>query len=69
MRVQLKWLPGEWKTAELLDSTNRDPGFSGAGHRLKQESVPADALDWNQLGDLGLLKSGDSVFLNRLSKW
>jgi hypothetical protein len=62
VRVQLKWLPGEWKTAELLDSTNRDLDLAVLAIDLSRESVPADALDWNQLGDPGLLKSGDSVF-------
>lgn len=62
VRVQLKWLPGEWKTAELLDSTNRDLDLAVLAIDLSRESVPADALDWNQLGDPSLLKSGDSVF-------
>jgi hypothetical protein len=62
VRVQFKWLPGEWKAAELLDSTNRDLDLAVLAIDLSRENLELQALEWNQLGDPGLLKSGDSVY-------
>lgn len=62
LQIQLKWMPGEWKTAELLDSTNRDLDLAVLAIDLTREGVQADVLQWNQLGDPRLLKSGDSVY-------
>lgn len=62
LRVKLRWMPGEWKAAELLDSTNRDSDLAVLAVDLDKERVNVDGLRWDQVGDPGSLKIGVSVY-------
>ena len=62
LRVQLKWMPGEWKAAELLDNTDRDADLTVLAIDLNSQGIRVDGLRWDQLGDISSLKSGDSVY-------
>ncbi len=62
VRILLRWLPGEWKAAELLENTDRDLDLAVLAIDLSKEGVDVGALRWDQLGDVRSLKSGDSVY-------
>jgi hypothetical protein len=61
--VQLKWMPGEWKTAQLLDNKDQDADLAVLAINLSSQGMHVDRfLRWDLLGDVGSLKSGDSVY-------
>jgi hypothetical protein len=61
LRVLLRWMPGEWKTAVLLD--NADSGLDLAVLGLDLDpSRASPELQWDQLADPRSLRSGDSVY-------
>jgi hypothetical protein len=62
VQVQLKWMPGEWKEAALLEHTDRDLDLAVLAVDLESQRVHVDGLRWDQLGDPRSLKSGESVY-------
>ena len=62
VRVQFKWLPGEWKLAELLDYANSKLDLALLAIDLRTQGIQTNVLHWDQVGDPGSLKPGDSVF-------
>jgi hypothetical protein len=61
VQVQLRWMPGESKTAELLDHVERDIDLAVLAVVLDAGRTSPE-LRWDQLADARFLKSGESVY-------
>ena len=61
LRVQFRWMPGQWKAAELLDVADRSLDLAVLLINVGTAGVQTDILRWDLLGSPGSLKRADSM--------